>query len=84
MAFDSVRLTVLQDKIKDRKEVGMSVLRTAMSYITLRRRKDMVASHVKLVKKTVKIDAIPFEEGHHKNLHDLLYTSGKYTTSQTN
>lgn len=55
----------------------MSVLRAAMAYVTLRRRKDMVASTVKLVKRTVKVEAIPFEEGHHKSLHDVLYTSGK-------
>ena len=55
----------------------MSVLRAAMAYVTLRRRKDMVASNVKLVKRTVKVEAIPFEEGHHKSLHDVLYTSGK-------
>lgn len=55
----------------------MSVLRAAMAYVTLRRRKDMVASSVKLVKRTVKIEAIPFEDGHHRSIHDVLYTSGK-------
>ena len=77
--YCKINLTCLliQDKIKERKEVGMSVLRAAMAYVTLRRRKDTVASTVKLVKRTVKVEAIPFEEGHHKSLHDVLYTSGK-------
>ena len=55
----------------------MSVLRAAMAYVTLRRRKDMVAGSVKLVKRTINIDAIEFEDGHHKSLHDVLYTSGE-------
>ena len=71
------RLVLLQDKIKERKEVGMSVLRAAMAYVTLRRRKDMVRDSVNLVERTVRVEAIPFEDGHHKHLHDLLYTSGK-------
>lgn len=61
----------------------MAVLRAAMAYVTLRRRKDMVAGCVKLVKRTVKIEAIPFDDGPHKALHDVLYMSGKYQTPPT-
>ena len=55
----------------------MSVLRAAMAYVTLRRRKDSVASAVKLVDRTIYIDEVPFKEGAHKELHDVLYSSGK-------
>lgn len=50
-----------------------------MAYVTLRRRKESVADTVKLVERTIKIQAVQFEDGHHKDIHDVLYSSGAFT-----
>jgi hypothetical protein len=70
-----------QEKIANRKEAGMTVLRTAMAYLSLRRRKETVASTVQLVDRKVNVVAVEFEEGEHKNVHDVLYNSGKRSIS---
>eukprot|EP00977_Amphora_coffeiformis_P014894 scaffold4244_cov167-Amphora_coffeaeformis.AAC.7 len=77
LAQKSVFKAYVTEKIKERREVGMSVLRTAMAYITLRRKKDAVASAVKLVERTIYVTPVTFPDGHHKDIHDVLYNSAK-------
>lgn len=66
------------EKIKARKETGMQVLRTAMAYISLRRRKETVSSAIQLVPRTVKVHVVEFSDGPQKELHYALYNSGTF------
>jgi len=77
LAQKSVFRAYVTDKIRERREVGMSVLRTAMAYITLRRKKDAVANSVQLVERTVHVTPVAFSDGQHKIVHDALYDSAR-------
>lgn len=77
LAKTSVFKQFVVKKIKERKEVGMKVLRAALAHVSLRRRKDFVADSVKLVARTIHVQAIPFDDGPHKDIHDALYEGGK-------
>lgn len=77
LANPTVFKKFVTDKIKERKQVGMEVLRVALAHVSLRRRKDMVKETVKLVPFTINVEAIEFEDGPHKNIHDALYQSAR-------
>jgi len=57
------------------KQLGLSRLRAAMSQIALRRTKN--ASKIKLARKEHHLRRVPFPEGDHKNIHDVLYVTAQ-------
>lgn len=77
LAQKSVFKTYVTDKIRERREVGMSVLRTAMAYITLRRKKDAISDSVELVERQVHVTPVTFNVSPHKDIHDALYSSAR-------
>jgi SNF2 family DNA or RNA helicase len=65
---------MVTQEIMNKKEIGLARLRTAMAHVALRRTKEGVNLPHLLVKKTVEICSVDFEEGIHKQTHDVLYT----------
>ena len=69
----------VSDPIKERREIGLTVLRTAMAHVALRRSKNIVKDRIKLVDKTVQIRAITFPPGYHDDVHNVLYGTARAT-----
>ena len=67
----------MTERIKKRDIAGLSLLRTTMSFVCLRRTKAKVMSTIKLVSKTVEDRIVKFPAGEHKRIHDLLYVTTK-------
>ncbi|GKY94354.1 hypothetical protein MPSEU_000401200 [Mayamaea pseudoterrestris] len=64
--------------IRAHKEIGLDRLRTVMSYICLRRKKQKVMQTIKLVPKTVEIRSVEFPAGsEHKRTYDALYDTAR-------
>lgn len=64
-------------RIEVRDERGLATLRNAMAHLALRRNKVQVHSTIKLVEKTVTQVVVPFPEGTHKDIHDMLFFTAK-------
>jgi SNF2 family DNA or RNA helicase len=65
---------VVTQEIMNKKEIGLARLRTAMAHVALRRTKEGVNLPHLLVKKTVEIYSVDFEEGIHKHTHEALHS----------
>ncbi|CAB9512007.1 ISWI chromatin-remodeling complex ATPase ISW2 [Seminavis robusta] len=62
----------ITDRIKHRQMRGMTKLRRALGFVTLRRTKDGLDLG-NIVPKTVHISRVEFVQGEHKDVHDTLY-----------
>ena len=71
----------ITEPIKQRKRVGLTKLRAALAYTTLRRTKEGIrqskdaSDKFKIVEKTIHTMSIEFPEGPHKNIHNALYAT---------
>lgn len=74
-AFDRA----ITKRIKARDERGLATLRNAMAHLALRRSKQQVHSTIQLVEKTVEERVVPFPDGKHKELHDVLFLTARAT-----
>lgn len=65
----------ITDEIKQGRLAGLARLRVAMAHVSLRRTKK--TTELGLLPKTKIIKKVPFVDGAHKVLHDILYSTAK-------
>ena len=66
----------ITNPIKDKKRAGLTRLRAALAYVALRRTKNVVPN-LNMPEKTVQVCKIPFPDGEHKDVHDVLYLAAQ-------
>jgi DNA repair protein RAD5 len=65
---------MVSDPIQNRQEIGLQTVRTTMSHIALRRKKETLRNEIQLVDKTMQTTSIGFVEGtEHHEIYQLLY-----------